>query len=248
MDSSQLRKRIKVDDCLNYRHRIKRFGSWITANLFPDYCLICEKLIEAGGFCQRCVKDLAHHKNQCRICAVPFSGNDICGQCQRKPPPYHRIIAPFRYTPPISDLIHQLKYRKMLHVGRILGELLSNHLHALDLGPVDALIPVPLHWRRQISRSFNQSNEISKQVSKRLGIPMDIKAVKRMRHTPPQVSLGPKQRKRNMHRAFMAKEISYSSVMIIDDVITSGSTVTELAKCLKRAGVEKVLVAAIARV
>jgi len=157
-------------------------------------------------------------------------------------------IAPFQYAPPVSEDIHQLKYHRRLACGRDLGILLVRELEARLPELPDVLVPVPLHWQRQFQRGFNQAIEIARPVSRAFDIPIETGVVTRRLHTPPQVGLSSAQRGRNIRRAFAwtGRPVPESAA-IIDDVITSGSTVAEVARCLRHAGVEHIAVWALAR-
>lgn len=217
--------------------------------ILPDQCRLCAEVSDQAGYCARCAARLPRHDRQCRICGVPFTGGAICGRCQRQPPPILETIAPFQYAPPVSDDIHQLKYHRKLACGRDLGTLLARELARRASWRPDVLVPVPLHWKRRFRRGFNQSVEIAVPVSRALDVPIDLNLVERRVHTAPQVGLMPAQRRRNTRRAFRATEVRKpESAAIVDDVITSGSTVSEVAHCLRRSGVKWIVVWALTRV
>jgi ComF family protein len=216
--------------------------------LLPDQCRICGAALPSAGYCPPCATGLPRHGLQCPACATPVPVRGLCGRCQRQPPPVAETIAPFRYAPPISEDIHQLKYRRKLACGRDLGALLARELESRLPELPDVLVPVPLHWKRQFRRGFNQSVEIAGPVSRTLRIPIDPGLVRRRVHTMPQVGLRPAQRRRNIRRAFAATDAPMpTSAAIVDDVITSGATVFEVARCLRAAGVQTVFVWALAR-
>lgn len=216
--------------------------------LLPDQCRICGGASSNAGYCLDCAADLPRHGLQCPVCAIPVVTGGICGRCQHDLPPFTETIAPFQYAPPLSEDIHKLKYQRKLACGRDLGTLLAREIEARLPELPEALVPVPLHWRRQLQRGFNQSVEIARPVAGALDIPIVAGLVKRRVHTPPQVGLSPAQRRGNIRRVFeLTTKPLPRSAAIIDDVITSGSTVTELARCLRAAGVEHVQVWALAR-
>jgi len=230
------------------RHFIWRTAAVCLEVLVPDQCPGCGTGEVEGGYCGPCAAALPRHGSQCRVCGAPFEGQDLCGRCQRRPPPVARTIAPFRYAAPVSDAIHKLKYHRALAYGRDLGLLLARELERGDAPRPDALLPVPLHWRRRFWRGFNQSREIAVQVSDYLGIPLADDLVERRLPTSPQVGLKPAQRRRNLRGVFVVRRRPPAHVAIVDDVVTSGSTVSELARCLRRAGCREVSVWAVTRV
>lgn len=214
----------------------------------PDQCRICGAASPNAGYCLDCAADLPRHDRQCPVCACPIGTDGICGRCQLVPPPFCETIAPFRYALPLSKDIHQLKYHRKLACGRDLGSVLAREIEARLPALPDVLVPVPLHWRRQLRRGFNHATEIAIPISSTLGIPIAPNLVKRRVHTPPQVGLAPAQRRHNTRRAFeCTNRCMPRSAAIVDDVVTSGSTVAEVARCLRRAGVEQVVVWALAR-
>lgn len=214
--------------------------------LLPGRCRQCGSPCPEGGYCTGCAAGLERHLNPCRICGAPFTGDDVCGRCQHDPPPFFETIAPFMYAPPVSEDIQKLKYRRRLACGRDLGCLLAAELERRAPVLPDALVPVPLHWKRRFQRGFNQSVEIARPVSHRFQIPIDPGLVQRRVQTTPQVGLKPAQRRKNLRRAFRSKSTQApASVAIIDDVVTSGSTVREVARCLRGAGVQSICVWAV---
>jgi ComF family protein len=164
----------------------------------------------------------------------------LCGRCQVKPPAFERTWAPFRYEAPLDYLLQQLKFHGCLDIARLLGGLMSAWLQEhLDDWP-DVLIPVPLHAGRLRERGFNQSLELARLLAERLALPVDYQCCARLRLTPPQAGLVRKARIRNVKGAFEVNGRVYGHVAIIDDVMTTGSTVHELAKVLLRAGADRV--------
>jgi len=230
-----------IDRSVNWKH--------LLAFLLPDRCHVCDAAGIEGAYCERCADALPRHASQCRVCGAPLAEAAACGKCQRDPPPILETVAPFRYAPPVSEAIHKLKYHRALACGRDLGLLLARELTRDSPRRPDALVPVPLHWRRRFRRGFNQSLEIAEPVSRRLDIPIRCDLVRRRAHTTPQVGLRPGQRRRNVRGAFRtAGPEAPGRVAIVDDVVTSGSTAEELARCLRRAGAREVYLWALARV
>lgn len=155
-------------------------------------------------------------------------------------------VAPVAYAFPIDAAVKALKFRRRLYYAPGLAQLLLAALHELP-GDIDAVQPVPLHWRRRWFRGFNQSVEIGRPIAKRRGVPM-LTAVRRVRATPFQSGLSARERASNLKSAFLVRgSLQYAHVLIIDDVITTGSTMRQIARVLKSAGVDKVSALAVAR-
>ena len=235
-----------IDRCVNFRHLLTSVILQDFPNLLlPDRCRVCGQDSPSAGYCPNCAAGLDRHEHQCRTCGVPFTGEEICGQCQRRPSPILETIAPFKYIRPISDD----KYHRMLAIGRDLGTLLAPEVARLACWSPDVLVPVPLHWKRQFWRGFNQSAEIARPVSDALDIPIDLDLIRRGVNTVPQVGLKPARRRRNIQNAFQPTPRRMpDSAAIIDDVITSGSTVTEVAHCLRNSGVKRIVVWALVHI
>lgn len=238
-----------IDRCVNFRQRLALLSArQFLAVLLPDQCRICRATSGSAGYCPDCAAALPRHDRQCLVCGVPVAIDGLCGRCQREPPHVSETIAPFRYVDPVRADIHQLKYHRKLACGRDLGTLLARELARRGAWLPDVLVPVPLHWKRQLVRGFNQCVEIAEPVSRAYGIQIDSGLVKRRVHTIPQVGLVPAQRRRNVRRVFQCRKGPVpESAAIIDDIITSGSTIAEVALCLRAAGVRHVVAWALAR-
>jgi ComF family protein len=173
----------------------------------------------------------------------------ICGICQQHLPPFDRTHALFAYQPPVDAFIHQLKYRQQLTYARLLGDLLAEGFAARLAPPYPELVlPVPLHWTRLWQRGFNPAVELAKPVARRLGVPVALDSVRRVRATPPQARLAAAQRQTNVRGAFaLVKPLRAAHVAVFDDVMTSGNTAGEIARLLRQAGAARVEVWAAAR-
>ena len=177
--------------------------------------------------------------------------NAVCGHCLKTSACVDYTLCLYHYKAPLDYLIATLKYKQQLSYAAILGELLLGRLQQQEIENLpDCIIPVPLHKNRLVKRGFNQSLEIARSVSKKLNIPIDVKSVRRKRQTLAQTDLNASQRKKNVRGCFeiqSKKPVDYRHVVIVDDVVTTGSTINELAEQLKRSGVQKVGVWSIAR-
>ena len=219
----------------NIRAKFERFR-------VPGVCLLCGGAnAETGLLCPPCEADLPLVTNACPQCARPLPTAQRCGRCLDRPPPYTQTHCVFDYGYPLDKLITALKYGGKPELAAQLGRTMAKYLDThLDAPIPQCIIPVPLHRRRLIWRGFNQSLELARPIARTLALPIYL-GCKRVRDTPPQVGLPAKQRRKNIRAAFKApKRQPYTHVAIVDDVVTTGSTVTELAKTLKRVGVKRV--------
>jgi len=172
----------------------------------------------------------------------------ICGPCHQRPPPFASSHIPFRYAAPLDYLLQQLKFHQRLYLAALLGDLLAEGLAGREGALPECLLPVPLSPGRLRERGYNQSQELARVVSRRLAIPLEGGLCERQRETAPQTALDGKARRRNLRGAFRVQGDSLPRhVAIIDDVVTTGTTVGELARTLRRAGVDRVEVWACAR-
>lgn len=176
--------------------------------------------------------------------------NDELPYIDSSPPPasspLEAEVTPLAYEFPVDAAIRAYKFRRRLYYAPAFADILVAAIPALP-DDIDAVLPVPLHWRRQWWRGFNQAFELGRPVAKRLGVPV-IGGVSRCRATPPQSGLSARRRAENLRAAFVARRpISCRHVLIVDDVITTGTTVQQLAKVVLRAGAGKVSALAVAR-
>ncbi len=223
-----------VDKWLNSIHMPK----------WPSACLMCRSPSAAGlDLCQPCMDELPFLVEPCcPVCALPVSYGGMCGQCLKKRPSFARTVAVFGYTGAIQWLIKRLKFSHKLVPARILGELMGERLPTMAPAPwPEAIVPVPLHTRRLRHRGFNQAIELARPVAARLSLPIDWECCERVVATAEQSSLSLKTRRRNLKGVFqVVRKLDYKHVAIIDDVMTTGTTANELAKTLRRSGVERV--------
>ena len=218
-------------------------------------CLLClNPTLNTHLLCPDCGADLAKNSAHCVICAIPFSEKQtavntlICGKCQKNPPHYTTSLIPNLYASPLKELIAHLKFHNNLSYAPLLAQTFVDSIKHRKNNLPECIIPVPLHQQRLRERGFNQALELARIIAKQLYIPLDYSLCQRKKATPFQSGLNAKQRKQNLKNAFSVEKIhSYKHVAIFDDVVTTGTTVNELAKELKQSGVETIEVWAIAR-
>lgn len=225
-----------------------------------SFCILCgdrsddQNTANQGVLiCLPCQNDLPTIKNPCAICGgllASESNLSTCGKCLKTKPFYQKSIIPLEYDFPVTTIIKRLKFNeKLLFSGTLSNILLNKVLERSDPYPYpETIIPVPLHPFRLIKRGFNQSELIAKDLANSLKIPVDIKSCRRIKNTSHQTGFSDKERKKNIRNAFDVKNsFSAKHVAILDDVVTTGSTVNELARVLQQAGAETIEVWACAR-
>jgi ComF family protein len=164
------------------------------------------------------------------------------------PAAFDRLFALWRYAPPLDAVIQSLKFRRLDYLGRHLAEALARELDH-EIQGADAVVPVPLHWMRQLTRGYNQSERIARPLARRLGLPF-MPALARARATPPQTSLDRDGRLANLKRAFCVRHperIRSLHLALVDDVTTTGATLDAAAAALKRAGAASVTAVVVGR-
>lgn len=223
----------------------------------PYTCVIClETSDQKRDICSHCQNNLPLLVNTCLQCGIAFSKthrSERCGQCLKHSPHFDNTVVGFDYRSPIDGWLRQFKFHKKGLYARLLTEIYIEKLARLfEQQPEQipqVLIPMPLHWRRLAQRGFNQAHTIAQYLSQHFEIPIVYTSVTRTRYTKAQSSLGLLSRKSNIQGAFLIRNLNaMDHVAIIDDIITTGSTVNELSKQLKFKGVCRVSVWALARV
>ncbi len=226
----------------------------------PASCLLCDShdLEPGSGFCQNCHHDLPWMQSACRHCGKPGPVGALgttpylCRRCQKKRPPITLCITAFHYQYPINKLIQLMKYRSRLDIVTCMGDQLAHVIaqrlaHIPRAGPADgnvwpqALIPVPLHYRKLMHRGYNQSIELAKVLSRRLEVPLLRHSSQRVRPTVSQTRLDLRLRHQNVRRAFRATgHRQLDHVAMVDDVMTSGMTLYELGNTLRQSGIRRI--------
>jgi len=214
--------------------------------LFPKKCIVCKQAEPQDNHpcCTTCYLTLPFQTHACAQCGQRFAANsDHCGRCINKPPSFDACFCPFEYQGVIKTQIQNFKYHEQLEIAPQLAQLMEYELHTNGIELPDILIPVPLHISRLRSRGYNQSQLLANALAKRLNIPVDNNIIAKHRKTSPQAELSLKKRSNNLKSSFkIKKRCSLKSVAIIDDVVTTGSTANEIAKTLKKNGVNYIQV------
>ena len=220
--------------------------------IMPLRCVFCGARRHPGEhrICRGCHRDLPWVRFACEQCAAPVEfelpAGVHCASCQAHRSLLQMTVAPLRYEFPVDAGLKALKFGRRLHYAAAFAELLIAQFPRFPPG-IDALLPVPLHWRRQAFRGYNQAMELCMPLSKRLGLTM-ITGVSRARPTIYQSGLSALERRRNLRNAFDVRApLKHRHVLVVDDVVTTGETTRQLASALFKGGAERVSVLAVAR-
>ena len=232
------------------KKRVNTAVNAIWDRLLPTACTLCGDPADGGEIiCRPCKQELPLNLTCCPRCALPMPRTEVCGECLRSPPAFDRTLAPLRYAPPVDRLISQLKFGARLAAGQTFARLLTQHIINSDFPLPDAVVAVPLHRQRLKLRGFNQSQEIARPLASALNLPLLANLVKRHKATPPQTGLSGRARRRNLRAAFSINHpLPAPHLALVDDVMTTGSTVRELATTLKKCGATQVDIWVVARV
>ncbi|MEO7051834.1 MAG: ComF family protein [Rhodanobacter sp.] len=224
---------------------------WCNLHRFvlPLRCLLCGG---AGAndldLCADCAAELPRNRCCCARCALPLATPAVlCGECQRHVPEWDAAWAPFRYGWPLDRLESRYKFGKDLAAGRVLSILWARESRPIERPLL--LVTVPLHRSRLRRRGYNQALELARPLARELGVPLRHDVLRRVRHTAAQTDLDAVSRRRNVRGAFAVREAASlpAHVAILDDVMTTGATLSECTRVLKRSGVARVDVWALAR-
>jgi ComF family protein len=233
----------------------RRLDSLVWA-LLPGICILCAARTDAAAdLCDACRVSLPIIEQPCRRCASFVTDTDerLCAPCRLRPPPFVRTVAALRYVEPVTRMIHRLKFHGSRVDARVLGALLAACIrdeYRNDASAPGLVIPVPLSAKRLLRRGHNQAALLARWAGGALDhdVSIDYRSCRRIRDTPPQSGLNRAARLRNLEGAFsVTRSLTDARVAIVDDVMTTGSTVTALAHTLLDAGAAEVHVWAVAR-
>ncbi|MDO5319260.1 MAG: ComF family protein [bacterium] len=229
--------------------------------LWPRVCAIesCNRTSDRDGrhVCSRCLATFPFHEGggSCRVCGglvtADVRHDFTCETCQTEPPAYEFARSAVLYGEPVDRLIQDFKFRKATWLCEDLVDLLEGAVRAkLDFPSIDVVVPVPLHPKRERERGYNQSALLAVALAKRLKRRFDHRALIRPRDTEHQARLSGDDRKNNLRDAFAVAEpqwIRGRTILLVDDVMTTGSTLSHCARPLLKAGASRVWCATVAR-
>ena len=215
--------------------------------LYPSRCTLCLEPAPSG-ICHGCARDLRRNAHPCATCAQPLPVDGACPACQRNPPALDAVWVPFTYAWPLSQMLLRFKNGGRASLRRPLAELLADHLVPEATQGVDRVLPVPLHAQRFAERGFNQAEQLAATLCRVRGLHLDATRARRVVATPSQQGLGRRLRKTNLLRAFVVDgDLSGQRILLVDDVMTTGTTLNALALEVRRAGASWVGAVALAR-
>lgn len=229
----------------------------LLAYFLPPRCSCCHSSLHPDAslwLCEYCHYALPWLGHSCQICALPLADNSAttCGQCLQKPPAFSSARIPFRYAYPLDKLILDFKFNHGFAKGKLLSQLMIDFLqHDYQYQQLpDLLMPVPLHWWRQMKRGFNQSELLARDLSKALQIPLVHCSRRHQQQT--QKESNKKTREQNLRDAFLIdrqlqNRIHGQHIAVVDDVVTTGATAREMSQALMNKGAASVVIWAIAR-
>jgi ComF family protein len=245
-----------------WRARLQALGRDLAVGflqiLYPNTCHFCGRLLptEQAHFCEPCQAELtADPHPACRRCAStvgPYSHTENgCPRCRTERYAFERVLRLGPYEGLLREAVLRLKHEAGSGLADLLGELWARQAEARlrEVG-ADAVVPVPLHWGRRWQRGYNQSEALAASLARHLDLPCRPRWVRRFRRTPQQTRQSPSARRDNVKNAFSSRprpELAGRTVLLIDDVLTTGSTASEAARALRQAGAARVVVAVLAR-
>lgn len=225
----------------SWRSRFKLLTEAVLDTIFPPVCANCEKV--GVLLCADCLAEMSRlNEPLCQGCGRSVSRyRTLCRQCRDRPASLPQLRAAVLYLDPVPRIVHQLKYNGVYALAEPLAALMAEAWPRWE-EPVDLLLAIPLHPKRQRSRGYNQSEYLTQHLRSILDLPGESGMLKRIKDTRPQVDLTPSERMANVVGAFWAdaRDVAGKRIVMIDDVCTTGSTLTEAGKALLAAGARKV--------
>jgi ComF family protein len=240
--------RYRAGGAVNSKELLLAFKESLWAIFFPPSCAFCNssRAEFRTGICTSCLESVRRVSEPfCTQCGLPVPGlslqeSGLCGRCLIKPPPYRKARYAVYYEGPLRDALISFKFGRALDVSRTLSHFMVEAFHKhFSSDEFDIIIPVPLHQSRLLQRGFNQAVILGHHIAASTGLPLERSTLLKVKDTPPQVGLPRAQRVANLRNSFATKDtgkIRGKRVLLVDDVATTGSTLTEAAKTLMKSG------------
>lgn len=237
---------------------VSKVYNWLSNNLHIQiHCLLCRSHTTwQQPVCQLCLECCHSPLSFCSVCGLPTTCNtvEVCPQCSQQPPPFDLCLSAYLYEFPVNRIVQSIKYNGRLELIRPITKHLTDIIqdYYSDSPWPEAIIPVPLHKRRLCQRGYDQAlliaREIYIQLQKTWQISLDTHSLKRTVATQPQQRLDASARRKNLRNAFsMDNRAGYTHIALVDDVVTTGETVSEISRLLKKHQVERIDVWSLAR-
>ena len=230
----------------NLKNRIRRIKEFLLDICFPRRCPVCDEIVIPFGecICAECIPKLKIISPPwCFVCGKKIlTEGQICEDCQRKKHKFDRGRCLFEYKTAASSL-YRFKYSGRREYAKYYGQAVNEYLSDfIQKTKAQALVPIPLHKSRYRKRGYNQATELAKAISEATGIPVREDLLKRVKKTVPLKKLRPEERQKNLQKAFIVpqNDVKLKSIIIIDDIYTTGATMDEAAATLKAAGIPEV--------
>ncbi len=240
----------------------ENWRSWVRAAVdlvYPRNCQICEQVLaenERGVICGACLGTAKRIEPPCcRQCALPFDGEPketfSCGYCQDLKFSFSRAVTACRAEGVVREAIHRFKYNRQMYFGGHLEDwLIGAARRWIEWCEVDAIVPVPLHSRKQREREFNQAEVLARSLSRAVNLPVLCNVVCRVKDTPTQTRLTARERRQNLRGAFAVRRpeaVAGRRLVLVDDVFTTGVTLDSCAKVLRVEGAQNIIALTVAR-
>jgi ComF family protein len=241
---------------VSFRELLSAIGDII----FPPQCLACAEIMDPQArsvFCSSCLTKIRFISGSiCPVCGIAFfdspAENHICGNCLTATPHFTEARAVASFETVIMDTIHKFKYGRNIVIGDGLGSFMAGYpFPDFDFSEYSMIIPVPLHIKKLRERRFNQSLLLARALGKKHKIPVNFSLLKRHKFTLTQTGFNKDEREKNIKRAFTItdeEKIAGKNIILVDDVYTTGATVNECSKILKKGGAKDIAVLTLARV
>jgi len=208
----------------------------------PQRCELCAATSGAQLLCPACLESLPRLGPACPLCALPTAAGEVCGRCLARPPPFEATVAAYAYAFPVDRLLHAFKYHGRLALAEWgASAILAEQERHRGVRRPDRLVALPLSRERQRERGYNQAFEIARVIARRLAVPLLRDGARRVRAAPPQTALPWSERAKNVRGAFACEvDLADLDIAVIDDVMTTGASLAEFAKTLRKAGAARV--------